>query len=231
MNWWKNEIWRVPNSPLLFLGTLVSPHMLPPSFSPVFLGEAGNNSIFNYSIQRTGKVNSHWRTALEQREQESWRHIGHMQKTAFVMGQGGLLKLHIKGEKTHIFRNMKGVDQRRYIWPDRMTLPCHLDWNTTGEFFYCRPFVAKCICTPNLAYTTFFLCQTYIENFPVTVLICRWSLGGKGETVKTKAGWGSLPFSISIRNLQRHCSTVDMIQHLFIPKKWNKNVIITLRRH
>lgn len=121
----------VPNPPLLFLGTLVSPHMFPPSFLslrlPFFLGEAGNNSIFNFSIQRSVKVNAHWRTALEQREQESWRHIGHIQKTAFAIGQGGFLMLHIKGEKTHIFRNMKGVDQRRYIWPDRMTLLCHLD--------------------------------------------------------------------------------------------------------
>lgn len=157
------------------------PSLFSLSTSPLFLGEAGNNSIFNYSIQRSVKVNAHWRTALEQREQESWRHIGHIQKTAFVIGQGGFLMLHIKGEKTHIFRNMKGVDQRRYIWPDRMTLLCHLDWNTTGEFVDCRPFVAKCICTPNFADTTFFLCQTYIENFPVTALICRWSLDGKGK--------------------------------------------------
>lgn len=184
--------------------------------SPLFLGEAGNNSIFNYSIQRSGKVNAHWRTALEQRERESWRHIGHIQKTAFIIGQGGLLMLHIKGEKTRIFRNMKGVDQRRFIWPDRMTLLCHLDWNTAGEFFYCRPFVAKCICTPNFAYTTFFLCQTYIENFPVTVLICRWSLDAKGKQLKLKPDELHYRF-LYIRNLQRHCSTVHMIQHLFIP--------------
>lgn len=166
MNWWRNEWWRVPNPPLLFLRTLVSPHMLPPSLSPFFLGEAGNNSIFNYSIQRSGKVNPHWRTALEQREQESWRHIGHMQETAFVMGQGALLMLHIKGEKTHILRNMKGVDQRRYIWPGRRTLPSHLHWNTTAEFFYCPPFVSKCICTPNVAYATFFSVPNIYWKFP-----------------------------------------------------------------
>lgn len=159
-----------------------APSLFSLSTSPFFLGEAGNNSIFNYSIQRRGKVNAHWRTALEQREQESWRHFGHIQETAFVIGQGGLLMLHIKGEETHIFRNMKGVDQPRYIWPDGRTLLCHLGWNTTGEFFL----LPSAFAPPTLP-TPHFVCAKHILKIsPVTVLICRWSLGGKGKQLKPK---------------------------------------------
>lgn len=73
---------------------------------------------------------------------------------------------------------MQGVDQR-----DDSAVSSRLE-----NSFMAVLLLPSAFAPPNFAHTPFVLCQTYIENFPVSVLICRWSLDGKGETAKTKAG-------------------------------------------
>lgn len=116
MKWWINKWRRGANPPLLFLRTSVSPHTLPPSFFslPLSLFSWERLGIILYLTilsREVVKVNAHWRTALEQRRaHESWRLIGHIQKTTFAVGDDRLADYSCKlKERRRIFLEKRRV--------------------------------------------------------------------------------------------------------------------------
>lgn len=142
------------------------------SISLFSLGEAGNNSIFNYSIQRSAKVNAHWRTALEQRAEESWRRV--------------VSAAHSRREDTYTGKHEGcGPATLHLAWQEDSAVSSRLKNN-------CRILLLPSFCcqqhlhSQQLCLHCIFCAKTYIENFPATVLICGWSLDGKGEQFQLK---------------------------------------------
>lgn len=189
-------------------------HASLPLFFPLYISfysleEAGNNSIFNYSIQRSAKVSAHWRAALEQRrEHGSWRRAGCVRrrekgKPASAAGGNRLLILQMKGQEAEITSRNRRLRSSNAALCQRGSAVSSQQFGFVlastekqlEDSFIAVVLLPTAFGPPATLPTPQFLCQTYIEIFP-SLRFHFWIAGSQDGVHGC--------FSPSIRNLKHH---------------------------